>query len=125
MDGSFIDYIYFRFNKFYFHRDGRNGTTSVMALGFISTFIVFDFFMVLARILGVRDKIGLFVSGKNIGFLFAGSFVALSILFHFRYKDKYNLYKKKWKDEPRDSYRIRGWAVMLFFFAPPIVAFFL
>jgi hypothetical protein len=125
MKSHFVDYIYYRFNKFYFHRDGRNGTTSVMALGFIWTFIVFDILIILARILGVRDKLSLLFSGENIGFFFAGSFVALSIFFYFRYKDKYNLYKKKWKNEPEDKYRLRGWIVIVFFFAPLIVAFFL
>jgi hypothetical protein len=125
MKGHFVDYIYYRFNKFYFHRDGRNGTTSVMALGFIWTFIVFDILIILARILGVRDKLGLLFSGKNIGFFFAGSFVALSVFFYFKYKDKYNFYKKNWKDEPEDKYRLRGWIVIVFFLAPLIVAFFL
>jgi hypothetical protein len=120
-----IDYIYYRFTKFYLKSDGRTGVRSLMAVSVIYTMCTFDLFMIIIHILNVREKVVETVGAKNIGTIGFVLFIVFSLISYFQYKGKFNNLKVKWKDESPSDYRKNGWLVVVGVILPIAITFLL
>jgi hypothetical protein len=120
-----IDYIYYRFTKFYLKSDGRTGVRSLMAVSMVYSMCLFDVFMIIIHILNVREKVVDTVGAKNIGTLAFVLFLVFNLISYFQYNGKFNSFKVKWKDESPSDYRKNGWLAVIAVLMPIVVAFLL
>jgi hypothetical protein len=120
-----IDYIYYRFTKFYLKSDGRTGVRSLMAVSMVYSMCLFDVFMIIIHILNVREKVVDTVGAKNIGTLAFVLFLVFNLISYFQYTGKFNSFKVKWKDESPSDYRKNGWLAVIAVLLPIVVAFLL
>jgi hypothetical protein len=114
-DFSF-DYIYYRLNRFYFRWDGRNGITAVIGVSMIQCLIIFDFVLLIQRIFYSRDLIVSFGISKAMPYLAVA--LMLMILNYFKYLDKYNKFRSRWKNESGNDQISRGILVIICLVAP-------
>lgn len=122
---TFIDYMYYRINKFYYKRDGRNGAASMYALALFFSFLLFDIVFIVLKFLGRKKEFVATIGGGNMGLIGGGLVVVFSIWIYFHYKDRYPKLRYKWKDEPMKSYTLKGWLVVFICSLPILIAFFL
>ena len=120
-----IDYIYYRFTKFYLKSDGRTGVRSLMAVSMIYSMCTFDAFMIIIHVLNVREKVVETVGAKNIGTAMFVLFIGFNVICYMQYRGKFNTLKVKWKDESLSDYRKNGWLVVLAVLLPILMAFLL
>lgn len=107
----FFDYIYYRITKTYFKWDGRKGITSIAAIAMIKMVL----FMIVASILSLTFYTTEQISNspKTFKYIIALPYILFSLLAFRKYGDKYNMYKKYWKDETRETRILKGFGVIL------------
>lgn len=115
----FFDYIYYRVNKAYFKWDGRNGSTSIIAVSMLQTMLITDIFLVFIKM--NFDKNSLVPYAKTIAFVAVGVFCVFVFINYFKYKDKYNNLKTRWKNEPTTQSIFNGFLVVLSLIIPWIL----
>ncbi|WP_113662737.1 hypothetical protein [Pedobacter nanyangensis] len=116
-----FDYIYYRINKAYFKWDGRNGITSIIGLSMIQSMLIADCFAIIIKQIFDRDQLIPFA--KTIAAGWTIIFFIFLVWNFFRYKDKYNFLKNKWKTETKTIRIIRGWAVFGSLVLPWLILF--
>lgn len=124
MKNFFFDYIYYRVNQFYFKWDGRNGITSVIAVSLIQCLSIANLFLIPERLLYTRQQISSDGNSKKIAYAAACVLLLLIAYNYYKYENKFNYFKRIWKDEPLKMRRIKGWLVLfclVFPFIPLII----
>jgi len=91
-----FDYIFYKITKTYFKLDGRTGTTGIAAVTLVQGLLLCDILFLVILLLSLGD---LTKYKKEITFTFAIIILALFALNFYRYKDKYNKLKSKWKNQ--------------------------
>lgn len=116
-DFSF-DYIYYRLVSFYFKWDGRNGITAVIGISMIQVLTAVDILLFFARLFFSRSEIAPY--SRTLGY------IAVTILFlviaanYFKYRNKYNSFKKQWIHETK-SQRAKKGVLVVFCLITPII----
>jgi hypothetical protein len=109
-DFSF-DYIYYRLVSFYFKWDGRNGITAVIGVSMIQVLTVIDIVLFFTRLNFSRSELAPY--SKTIGYAGLGITFLVIVINYFRYRNKYNSFKKKWKHESKSERRRKGVLVII------------
>lgn len=118
LKGFSFDYIYYRLNRFYFRWDGRNGITAVIGVSMIQCLIIFDLILLIQRIFYSRVLIVSFGSSKAMPYLAVALMLILMLVNYFKYLDKYNKFRSRWKNESRNDQISRGILVIICLVAP-------
>lgn len=125
MQNFFFDYIYYRLIQFYFKWDGRNGITAVIGVSMIQCLILFDLLSLIERFFYSKEQIVSTQNAKVIGYLAVFILFSLIIYNYYKYKDKFNSYKRRWKDESRKTRKLKGVAVLACLILPWLPLFLL
>jgi ABC-type Fe3+ transport system permease subunit len=111
MKSFFFDYIYYRVTQAYFKWDGRNSITALLAVSMLQVLIIGDICIFIARLIWHRHETAPYA--KLIAYVGLAFFFVFVIINFFKYKNKYHLLKKHWKDEPQDKRKLKGVLVVL------------
>lgn len=120
---DFIEYMYYRINKFYYKRDGRNGAASMYALAIFFSCLIYDLFFLTLRLAGKKQQFVSTVGAKNVGTAAGALIVIFSVCIYFYFRDRYPKLRVRWRNEPRTAYVIRGWLVVIICSLPLVCAF--
>lgn len=112
----FFDYIYYRVNKAYFKWDGRNGSTSIIAVSMLQTMIITDIFVVFIKMNFDENSVASY--SKTIAYVAVALFCVFAFFNYFKYKDKYNNLKTRWKNETTMQRIFNGFLVVLSLIIP-------
>ncbi len=119
MKDFFFDYIYYRFQKFYRRWDGENGITSVIGVSMIQAVVFFDVFLFILKLFYTRSETQEY--SKVFGYSGVMILILLIIFNHYRFKDRYDSFEEKWKNEPLKFKVLKGIAVIFSILAPWII----
>lgn len=112
MQNFFFDYIYYRLLQFYFKWDGRNGITAVIGVSMIQCLVLFDLLFLVERFLNSKEQIISTQNANVIGYVAVCVLFALILYNYYKYKDKFNYYKRRWKDESPRTRKLKGGVVL-------------
>lgn len=112
MQNFFFDYIYYRLIQFYFRWDGRNGITAVIGVSMIQCLILFDLLFLGKRLFYSKEQIISTQNTKVIGYIAVCILFALIAYNYYKHKDKFNSYKRRWKDESPKTRKLKGVMVL-------------
>ena len=115
----FFDYIYYRITKAYFKWDGRKGITSIVAIAMVQMVLLMIVVSLLSLTFYTTEEI------SNAPNAYKYTLVLPYLLFSFlafrKYENKYNQFKKHWKDEIKEVRILKGFGVFLSLLLPWIV----
>lgn len=111
-----LDYVYFRLQQFYFKWDGRNGITAVIGVSMIQVLTAADIVFCIIRLCYSRQEISPY--SKILSSIFVIILLIVVIYNHYKYKNKYNSFKKRWKDESHRQRIIKGILVIVSLILP-------
>lgn len=118
MQNFFFDYIYYRLLQFYFKWDGRNGITAVIGVSMIQCLVLFDVILLVERFIYGKEQIISDQNAKIVAYLGVAGLFVLIAFNYFKYKNKFNSFKNRWKQESLRSRQLKGFAVLVCLILP-------
>lgn len=101
----FFEYIYYRINQFFFKRDGRTGTSSLMAVVVIQSGLFLSIYVSIMRVLHGQHEREIQEIDKWMPFII----VPVLVLYNYKkHHGKYNHYRFYWKNESRNTRVVKG-----------------
>lgn len=121
----FFDYIYYRANKLYFRREGRNSISSTILITVTQTLILLDIYLCFSTIFMSSENSRNYVN--TLKGIFILGYCLFLVLNFKKYKNKYQKLKIHWRDETPKVNLYKGilvlfvvlipWAVLILFAA--------
>jgi hypothetical protein len=118
---AIFDYVYYRINKAYFKWDGRNGATSIITVSMVQSMVLGDIIALTLKEILTKEELN--SKAKLIAYTWAVIFIVLLVLNLFKYKNRYNALKRKWKDESELIRTVRGFGVFFIVLFPWLVLY--
>ena len=115
----FFDYIYYRITKAYFKWDGRKGITSIVAIAMVQMVLLMIVISILSLTFYTTEEIS--NAPNSYKYMLVLPYLLFSFLAFKKYGDKYNQYKKYWKDEPIQVRVLKGFGVILSLLLPWVI----
>jgi H+/Cl- antiporter ClcA len=112
MQNFFFDYIYYRLLQFYFKWDGRNGITAVIGVSMIQCLVLVDVMLWGERFIYSKKQIISDQNAKMVAYLGVAVLFGLIAFNYFKYRNKFNSFRNRWKQESSRSRRLKGFAVL-------------
>lgn len=123
MIGKFFDYTFYRLAKRYFKTDGRNHFTALVSISLIQFLYLLTVFAIINKFL--LGDLTYITSNRLINLAIFG---AVFLPFYFfnkrKYKEKYFIFRERWKNEAK-KIKFRNGLLMILFMISPLVSLFL
>ena len=102
----FFDYLFYRLAKFFYRRDGAFASRAVITVSTVQFMLPSAIMLFIQKSLYGRDTTSKYSKVEAI--CFTSVLVFVVGLNFFKYRDKYRVFREKWKDETGSQKRIRG-----------------
>lgn len=120
-ENFYFDYIYYKLQKFYKKWDGENSITPIIGISMIQTLSIVDFFLIFLKSIFSKNEIADF--SKILGYSSVGLLIGLMIFNHYKYKNKYSSFEKKWGAESKSLQLIKSVVVIFSLVFPWLVLY--
>jgi len=114
-----MDYIFYRTTKFFYKKDGASGHRALIILSAFQSLVIIEIVLIIVFNFYTRDEIYQFTSVAK----FLGGAICVIVFFlnFLRYKDKYKLFRDKWRNEEIKVKRKRGILIVVVLIIPWLV----
>lgn len=115
----YFDYIYYRLTKAYFKWDGRKGITSIIGVSMLQSMLIGDFVALILGFLYTKEQTAPY--SKSLAISWAVVFVGFIFFNFYRYKNRYNEFKKRWSNESKTQTILNGILVVIALLLPWVI----
>lgn len=102
----YFDYVYYRMTKAYYKWDGNGAITSLIGIAMIQTLTILSPIFFVLRLF--FERVELRAYNKHMKYALSVVFIGFLIYDNYKYKDKYEVYREIWKDEPKKTRIYKG-----------------
>jgi membrane protein YdbS with pleckstrin-like domain len=114
-----MDYIFYRTAKFFYKKDGASGHRAIILLSTFQSLVIIEIVLIMVFSFYTREEIYQFTSVAK----FLGGAICILVFFlnFWKYKNKYKLFRDKWRNEEIKIKQKRGILIVVVLIIPWLV----